>query len=174
MLSAWGIRLLLIYDVRYYELHLPILIFLILLLIIPALQLGFTGASWYFLGVWSLAFAGIYLLGRGMVRWKYQLKAEGFGMGDVMVAPYLALLLSFFFPQAGMQEVFLLLMLFLVIAGIVALFHYLIQIKGFKSYSSDLDPELAPQALPFLPAMLVAGLLLIIWGEKLLAQLMIF
>ncbi len=174
VLSAWGIWLLFIYDIRYYELHLPILIFLLLLLIIPAVQLGLGRSTFLFLGIWTLIFIGIYFLGRWMVRWKYQIKGEGFGLGDVMVAPYLAVLLSFFFPQAGVQEVFLLLMLFLVIAGILALLHYLIQIKLFNSTARDLDPELAPQALPFLPAMLVAGLLLIFWGEGFLAQMLVF
>lgn len=76
--SIRGLYLLLLYDIFYYELHLPIYGVLLALVFVPLIAGYLSISSLYFLLLRGGAFLFLYFLGRLIVYRKYQLKAEGF------------------------------------------------------------------------------------------------
>ena len=173
---SWLLRLILLYDIYRYELHLSasiavaVLTFLALLVLkipfIPSLQ----SALLFF-----LLFLAIYLFARLYVFLRFKEKGEGFWFWDVIFAPMIGLLLSFFWlPTGGIERTYtiLLYLIFSCTTGILYYFLALLFVKQQRRTSSK--PVLYPtKTLPFLPAML-AGLVLLIYLWPQLLRLLLF
>ena len=164
--NGWILWLLLVYDVLWYEVHIPLVIFGGVLI---AVALGFWIFDWSILvdGIWFFAFFfWMYWLAKVLVHVKYGLKEEGIGFWDVIMAPYLGLLLWAGMPQ-GMLIIdrMMVFVFFLVISGAIGLVRYGFQNKLWNKKASFLTKKMADQAVPFLPAMILGMVVVLVAHE---------
>ena len=160
--------LLLIYDVLRYEVHLPLLIIISGVLIL---------ALWCWLFAWQALWGGIsflliflllYRLAKRRVKAKYHNNGEGIGMGDVLMAPYLGTLLFAGIGNRGdvLQEVGIIL-IFFVLSGSIGIFRFILQNKIFRKKADFLSPKMTEQSVPFLPAMILAVVFILLFQNAL-------
>jgi prepilin signal peptidase PulO-like enzyme (type II secretory pathway) len=101
-------------------------------------------------------FLVIYFIGRGIAYLKYKKKAEGFGFGDVIRAGILGSVVQVFVPLSSAVEWVSLVATYLITACVFALL---------------LSLFLRREKIPFLPAMNIAFVLLMLFGQQLLSFL---
>ena len=93
MLTSWSLVLMSLYDILYYEIHLPLIIFSSILLLIA---LGTWMFDWYALWWWLwlfLLFLFIYIISYFYVKYRYKVDQEWLWMGDLIISPYIWTLL---------------------------------------------------------------------------------
>lgn len=166
--------LLLVYDLRKYELHMPIWWLLVVTWILATLFIPEWNLRYAFLSgiVFGLLFTAIYFFARRYTKIRFKKIGDWFGAGDI----YLAVTIWIFIPfiltlswvvfswwmLANVLIMFILLnsIIWLVQAGLQYLFHRLgiLDFKlGKKNFSSS-----SINIIPFFPAMIIA-FWLIIW-----------
>ena len=116
--------------------------------------------------IWLIVLTGIFALiywfGKRYVKKKFGQDGEGFGQGDVMMAMIVGLLFPFVIGKgwrvAGVQ----LTMMYLIVSSVLwMVFRWL---RLIIAKNSD-------NTIPFLPAMMVGFVLLLVWGEILVGML---
>lgn len=160
------LRLLLVYDVLRYEVHIPLVI------------LGAAGVGWaVIIGLFpikilrgAVLFLGffwiMYIAAKLLVKIKYDIKEEGIWMGDVIIAPYLGALRYAGLPLSMLTiDRILMFLLFLTISGFIGILRYLIQNKIYQKKASFLTKKIADQAVPFLPAMIFGVAVVLIFQQ---------
>ena len=166
--------LLLIYDVLRYEVHLPLLIIISGVLIL---------ALWCWLFAWQALWGGIsflliflllYRLAKRRVKAKYHNNEEGIWMGDELIATYLGTLLFAGIGNRGdvLQGVGIIL-IFFVLSGSIGIFRFILQNKIFRKKADFLSPKMTEQSVPFLPAMILAVVLILLF-QNALSSLFLF
>lgn len=91
-------------------------------------------------------------------------------MGDVIVAPFLGTLFFGALPaDLIMIDQVMLFLLFLTLSGAVGILWYLIQNKLFSHKPNFLPKAMAQQGVPFLPAMILAVAIIMIFQDQFLA-----
>lgn len=154
--SGWTLWLLLVYDVLWYEVHIPLVIFWGTLILTA---IWFNIFDWNILleGIWFFVFFfWMYWLAKAIVQVKYGLKEEGIWFGDVIVAPYLGILLGAWTPNTMLTiDKIMLFIFFLMISGAIGIIRYGLQNKLWNKKASFLSKKMADQAVPFLPAMIL-------------------
>jgi prepilin signal peptidase PulO-like enzyme (type II secretory pathway) len=177
-----GLRLLFIitlYDFKEYELHLTASILLLLLSLLgqwgeeytlrPALQ----GMLILF-----IVFLIIYFGAKGYVFWRFKQKAEGFGFGDVLMAGILGSAFPVFLPLSSALQRGYLICSYLIVSCLIGILCYSIE-RAFspsqktnqRQSSSTIPISSSGKILPFLPAMNIAFVLFVLFGQHLLTFL---
>lgn len=161
--TGWMLWLMLVYDVLWFEVHVPLLICAsILLLFAMGYGLFPWNALWWGL-IFLLFFWLLYWFAKFWVQSKYNIDEEGLGSGDVLLAPYLGALL---FSGLGTQLLFVDKILassfFLLFTGVVWIVWFLIQNKSYGKKAHFLKHRMANNSLPLVPAMIIAVVLILI------------
>lgn len=166
--SGWMLWLMLVYDVLRYEVHLPLLIGLNLVLVLAMAMGLFPWASLWGALIFFVFFFALYWFAKWWVAVRYQVQEEGIGMGDVLMAPYLGALLFAGLPVAfGALDRTLAILYFFVLSGVIGLFRYLVQNRWYGKKAKFLKAGLAEQSLPFVPAMIVAVVVILVLQDSL-------
>lgn len=167
---GWILWLLLVYDVLWYEVHIPLLIMGAFILIFAMIIGEISWQSLWWGGVFLLFFLLMYFFAKGMVRWKYGLQEEGLWMGDVIVAPFLGTILYWTLPvNIILLDKVLFFLLFLTMSGGIGIIWYLIQNQYLAYRPTFLPKNIANQGLPFLPAMIITLVIIVIFQSEFLA-----
>lgn len=90
-----------------------------------------------------------------MVRVKYGIHEEGIGMGDVIIAPYLGMILGVEMSKKVTVDQMMMFIFFLLVSGGIGILRYAVQNKIFAKKATFLSQKMADQAVPFLPAMIL-------------------
>ena len=172
MICAWLLWLILLYDIKTYELHVTATMFL------AVLSLFFTLFFWINkldILLWILIFALIFLIiyysSILYVKKVYKKDGEWFWFWDVIIAPILWAWLVFFLqPSWFFQRVYLV-CLFIIVSCCVGLFYFWIEIllnylKNSKKIKSKKSPYPWKNLIPFLPSMVIWFLLEIVLWEQ--------
>jgi prepilin signal peptidase PulO-like enzyme (type II secretory pathway) len=166
-----ALMLLVIYDFKTYELHLPIWILLVCGILIS--QFGGRTGNYALAFGCSLAFAWFF---RWLYRWaqkrmqtRYQFSGEGIGAWDIMTAFLIGTLFPYIFTTTGLPIMGIYVIFFaltrLCLSSILGLWYALTQ----KTLSKN---KTLPQTIPFIPWMIIAyrivlrntNLILTLWG----------
>lgn len=162
--------LLLVYDVLWYEVHIP-LVMLWGVLTLGAMIVSILPRGSFLGGIsFLLFFLLMYAFARGLVQFKYGVKEEGLWMGDVIVAPFLGTLFFGALPSGLILiDQVMLFLLFLTLSGAIGIIWYGIQNKLFSHKPTFLPKAMAQQGVPFLPAMILAVALIMVFQSYFLA-----
>ena len=169
IICIWLTRLILLYDIKTYELHITATVFLAIITLI------FTLTFWtnrleilLWILIFSLIFGLIYYCSKLYVKQKYKKDAEWFWLWDVIIAPILWAWLVFFLQPNWIFEWMYLICLFIILSSLVGLVYYLIEnlVKYFimKKSKKSKKPYGFQASIPFLPSMIIWFILeIIIW-----------
>lgn len=177
IISIWLTRLILLYDIKTYELHITATVFLAIITLI------FTLTFWtnrleilLWILIFSLIFGLIYYCSKLYVKQKYKKDAEWFWLWDVIVAPILWAWLVFFLQPNWIFEWMYLICLFIILSSLVGLVYYLIEnlVKYFimKKSKKSKKPYGFQASIPFLPSMIIWFILEIILREPIIEHLL--
>ena len=158
-ICAWLLRIILLYDIKTYELHITATLFLTIL------TLFFTLFFWInkveiLLWIWifGLIFTIIYYISRLYVKEKYKKDVEWFGLWDVIIAPILWAWLVFFLQPNWIFQRCYLVCLFIILSSVVGLLYFIIEllIKNFLiNKKKSKKPYWFQNSIPFLPSMII-------------------
>lgn len=176
IICIWLTRLILLYDIKTYELHITATVFLAIITLI------FTLTFWtnrleilLWILIFSLIFGLIYYGSKLYVKQKYKKDAEWFWLWDVIIAPILWAWLIFFKQPNWIFEWMYLICLFIILSSLVGLIYYLIEnlIKYFimKKSKKSKKPYGFQASIPFLPSMIIWFILEVIFREPIIKHL---
>ena len=175
MISAWLLWIILLYDIKTYELHITATIFLAIITLFFTLffwinKLQILLWIWIFIVIFIL----IYYLWIFIATLKFWEKSEWFWLWDVIIAPILWVWLVFFIQPNWIFEWTYLVWFFIILSCIVGLFYSLLDfiIRKFISVKKNKKIKkpwfLWNTWLPFLPSMIIATILEIVFWEQLI------
>jgi prepilin signal peptidase PulO-like enzyme (type II secretory pathway) len=176
IICIWLTRLILLYDIKTYELHITATVFLAIITLIFTLTF-WTNRLEILLWIWifSLIFGLIYYGSKLYVKQKYKKDAEWFWLWDVIIAPILWAWLIFFKQPNWIFEWMYLICLFIILSSLVGLIYYLIEnlIKYFimKKSKKSKKPYGFQASIPFLPSMIIWFILEVIFREPIIKHL---
>ncbi len=161
--------LLIVYDVLWFEVHIPLLIVASWILIF---------AMGYGLFPWNALWGGLafvfffwllYRFAKFWVQVKYQTDEEGLGAWDVILAPYLWMLLFCGLPAEMLFiDKILASSLFLLFTGIIGLLRFLIQNRTYGKKANFLKHHrMVNNSLPLVPAMILAVVIILVLQDNL-------
>lgn len=174
IISAWLLRLILLYDIKTYELHITATVFLAII------TLFFTLFFWnnrlsilLWMLIITIIFVLIYYLWMFVATLKFKIKSEWFWLWDIILAPILWAWLVFFIQPSWIYEWCYLFNFFIILSWIVGLFYFLwdfiirkiISLK--KKKKTKRLPFLWNTWLPFFPSIITATVLEIVFWEQL-------
>ena len=172
IISARLLRLILLYDIKTYELHITATVFLAII------TLFFTLFFWnnrleILLWIWifTLIFLLIYYLSKFYVKEKYKKDAEWFWLWDVIIAPILWAWLVFFLQPSWIFEWCYLVCLFIILSSVVGLLYFWVELlikHFFTKKKKSKKPYWFQNSIPFLPSMIIWFLLEIILRESII------
>ena len=177
IICIWLTRLILLYDIKTYELHITATVFLAIITLIFTLTF-WTNRLEILLWIWifSLIFGLIYYGSKLYVKQKYKKDAEWFWLWDVIIAPILWAWLIFFKQPNWIFEWMYLICLFIILSSLVGLIYYLIEnlIKYFimKKSKKSKKPYGFQASIPFLPSMIIWFVLEVIFREPIIEHLL--
>lgn len=164
--SAWMLWLMIVYDVLRYEIHIPLLLGVNIVLFLAMAMGHFPWASLRWGLIFLIFFALLYRFAKWRVAMKYQVKEEGIWMGDVLTAPYLGTLLFAGLPPSfWVLDKTLAILYFFILSGTIGIVWYFLQNKFYGKKARFLKQKMADQSLPFLPAMILAVLIILIFQK---------
>ena len=158
MISAWLLRIIFLYDIKTYELHITATVFLAIITLFFTL---FFGSNRLEILLWIWIFAAIFLLiyygSKIYVKEKYKKDAEWFWLWDVIIAPILGAWLVFFLQPNWIFQRCYLVCLFIIFSSLVGLFYFAIEllIKYFFKIKKSKKPYELQNSIPFLPSMII-------------------
>ena len=176
IISAWLLRIILLYDIKTYELHITATVFLAIITLFFTLFFGSNRLE-ILLWIWifTLIFGLIYYGSKIYVKQKYKKDAEWFWLWDVIIAPILGAWLVFFKQPDWIFERCYLVCLFIILSSLVGLIYYLIEnlIKYFiiKKSKKSKKPYGFPTSISFLPSMIIWFVLEVIFREPIIEHL---
>ncbi len=176
IICIWLTRLILLYDIKTYELHITATVFLAIITLIFTLTF-WTNRLEILLWVWifTMIFGLIYYGSKLYVKEKYKKDAEWFWLWDVIIAPILWAWLVFFLQPNWIFEWMYLVCLFVILSSLVGLIYYLIEnlVKYFimKKSKRSKKPYGFQTSIPFLPSMIIWFVLEIIFREPIIEHL---
>ena len=176
-ISARLLRLIFLYDIKTYELHITATVFL------AVITLFFTLCFWInkleiLLWIWifSAVFWLIHYLSRLYVKERYKKDAEWFGLWDVIIAPILWAWLVFFLQPNWVFEWCYLVCLFIIISSLVWLIYFIVEslIKFFLTKKKkSKKPYWFQNSIPFLPSMIIWFILEIMLRQPIIEHLIL-
>ena len=174
-ISARLLRLIFLYDIKTYELHITATVFLAII------TLFFTLFFWnnkLEILLWIWIFATIFLLiyygSKLYVKEKYWKDVEWFWLWDVIIAPILWDWLVFFLQPNWMFEWCYLVCLFIILSSLVWLLYFISELlikKFLIKRKKSKKPYWFSNVIPFLPSMIFWFILEIILREPIIEHL---
>ena len=171
-ISARLLRLIFLYDIKTYELHITATVFLAII------TLFFTLFFWnnkLEILLWIWIFATIFLLiyygSKLYVKEKYWKDVEWFWLWDVIIAPILWDWLVFFLQPNWMFEWCYLVCLFIILSSLVWLLYFISELlikKFLIKRKKSKKPYWFQNSIPFLPSMIIWFLLEIVLRESII------
>ena len=171
-ISARLLRLIFLYDIKTYELHITATVFLAII------TLFFTLFFWnnkLEILLWIWIFATIFLLiyygSKLYVKEKYWKDVEWFWLWDVIIAPILWDWLVFFLQPNWMFEWCYLVCLFIILSSLVWLLYFISELlikKFLIKRKRSKKPYWFQNSIPFLPSMIIWFLLEIVLRESII------
>jgi leader peptidase (prepilin peptidase)/N-methyltransferase len=161
-ISAWLLRIIFLYDIKTYELHITATVFLVII------TLFFTLFFWtnrlailLWICIFALIFLLIYYLSKIYVKQKYKKNVEWFWLWDVIIAPILWAWLVFFLQPNWIFAWWYLVCLFIIFSSLTWLVYYLVEmlIKYLLNKKKSKKPYWLKNSIPFLPSMIIWFLL---------------
>jgi prepilin signal peptidase PulO-like enzyme (type II secretory pathway) len=161
-ISAWLLRIIFLYDIKTYELHITATLFLAII------TLFFTLFFWtnrlailLWICIFALIFLLIYYLSKIYVKQKYKKNTEWFWLWDVIIAPILWAWLVFFLQPNWIFAWWYLVCLFIIFSSLTWLVYYLVEmlIKYLLNKKKSKKPYWLKNSIPFLPSMIIWFLL---------------
>ena len=168
LLTGWSLFLMSLYDILYYEIHIPLLVFSSILLLI-AFMVGIFDRYALWWGLWLfLLFLFIYVISYFYVKVKYKVNAEWLWLGDVIMSPYLGTLLFTGVSNYNAEYLFFYILFFLILTGIIGILFFIIQNKVLKKKADFLDnDEMEDNTLPLIPAMILSTVIMLVFQTSL-------
>ena len=176
IICVWLTRLILLYDIKTYELHITATVFLAIITLIFTLTF-WTNKLEILLWIWifSLIFGLIYYGSKLYVKRKYKKNAEWFWLWDVIIAPILWAWLVFFLQPSWIFQRCYLVCLFIVLSSLVGLFYFwielLIEYFIMKKRKKSKKPYGFQTSIPFLPSMIIWFVLEVVLREYFMSLL---
>lgn len=171
-ISARLLRLIFLYDIKTYELHITATVFLAII------TLFFTLFFWnnkLEILLWIWIFATIFLLiyygSKFYVKERYWKDVEWFWLWDVIIAPILWDWLVFFLQPNWMFEWCYLVCLFIILSSLVWLLYFISELlikKFLIKRKKSKKPYWFQNSIPFLPSMIIWFLLEIVLRESII------
>ena len=160
--------LLVVYDVLWFEVHIPLLIIASWILIFAMGYWNFPRYALWWGVIFVVFFWMLYWIAKFWVQIKYQENEEGLGAWDVILAPYLWTLLFCGLPTEMLFiDKILAAAFFLIFTWIIGLLRFLIQNKNYGKKAHFLKHHMANNSLPLVPAMILAVVIILIFQEYL-------
>ena len=173
MLTSWSLVLMSLYDILYYEIHLPLIIFSSVLLLIA---LGVWMFDWYALWWWLwlfLLFLFIYIISYFYVKYRYKVDQEWLWMGDLIISPYIWTLLFVWVSSHNSEYLYFYVLFFLILTGAIGIIFFIIQNRVLKKKASFLNNnQMEENTLPLIPAMILATAIMLIFQDWLFESVM--
>ncbi len=174
IICIWLTRLILLYDIKTYELHITATVFLAIITLIFTLTF-WTNKLEILLWIWifTLIFGLIYYGSKLYVKQKYKKDAEWFWLWDVIIAPILGAWLVFLLQPNWIFEWCYLVCLFIILSSVVGLLYFGIEqlIKYFFKKKKNKKPYEFQNSIPFLPSMIIWFVLEVIFREPIIEHL---
>lgn len=171
-ISARLLRLIFLYDIKTYELHITATVFLAII------TLFFTLFFWnnkLEILLWIWIFATIFLLiyygSKFYVKERYWKDVEWFWLWDVIISPILWAWLVFFLQPNWMFEWCYLVCLFIILSSLVWLLYFISELlikKFLIKRKKSKKPYWFQNSIPFLPSMIIWFLLEIVLRESII------
>lgn len=159
VINRW-LTLLIIFDIKEYELHMPIRIFTTILAAIFAIYKFPTWNTAKLTLTFVITFLAIYLLAKLYVRIRFKTKWEWFWLWDVYLSITIWLLSIFVFDTHWIAinpiNIINILLTFIIVSCLIGLIYTLLE--RILSHRKDIK-------IPFLPAMICGFWLLILFGD---------
>lgn len=174
-ICAWLLRIILLYDIKTYELHTTATLFLYILSLLFILffsnnKLEILLWMWIFI----IMFLFIYLIWILVATLKYKKIWEWFWFWDVILGPVLWLRLVFFIQPDWLHDRSYLVNFFILLIGLIGFIYFLINflIKKYfikiKKNDSDKNSYVLLDWFPFFPSMIIATILEILFWDQLI------
>ena len=171
-ISARLLRIIFLYDIKTYELHITATLFLAII------TLFFTLFFWnnkLEILLWIWIFATIFLLiyygSKFYVKERYWKDVEWFWLWDVIISPILWAWLVFFLQPNWMFEWCYLVCLFIILSSLVWLLYFISELlikKFLIKRKKSKKPYWFQNSIPFLPSMIIWFLLEIVLRESII------
>lgn len=162
MLTGWILRLICLCDIIRYEVHIPLIVFWMMLVV---LSMCFWLYEWYYLW-WAVVFLFIFFILYFVTLWyirrKYKTEEEWVWMGDVIISPYLWTLLYIWLSTTNVEELYFWVLMFFVLTGFSWVFVYVIKNVILNQKAEFLSKNMADNALPLIPSMMLSLVVVII------------
>jgi len=165
------LRMLLVYDIKTYELHVPVRIGGLAIVLIPQFVNVMGNYKRAIIGslLFGIVFYGIFRAGKWYAKKKYN-QAEWFGEGDVWLAFLIGALVPFRMQyhglEAGWMTLISLLLLRIIISCLCGLAFVGTQKLWFqKTIRKVKNKKKQSLVLPFLPAMIVGSWLMVVFAK---------
>lgn len=160
--------LLVVYDVLWFEVHIPLLIIASWILFFAMGYGIFPRYALWWGVIFVIFFWILYWIAKFWVQIKYQENEEGLGSWDVILAPYLwTLLFCGLSTEMLFIDKILAAAFFLLFTWIIGLLRFLIQNKNYGKKANFLKHRMANNSLPLVPAMILAIVIILIFQEYL-------
>ena len=172
LISAWLLWLILLYDIKTYELHITATVFLYII------SLFFTLFFWVnklqillWILIFTIIFIWIYFLWIFIGTLKFKKKSEWFWLWDVTIAPILWARLTFFIKPSWVFEWCHLITLYIILMSIIGIIYFICDIIIRKIMIIKKRKKLKKNYsiwntwLPFLPSMIIGFILeIFLWN----------
>lgn len=165
----WALWLMVVYSVLWYEIHIPLLLFLCGVLLIGFFSWLYPRSSLRGGVVLFVLFLALYFLWRQIVRFRYHVNEDWMWVGDILMAPYLwTLLFAWLAPGIWWLDKTLAVLYFLIFSGCIGLIRFFLQsTQNKKRAHRFLNAKIANQSLPLLPSMVIAVIIILLYQDTL-------
>ena len=176
MLTSRILLLVSICDVIRYEVHVPLIIFWEILVLIAFFLWLYEWSNLWWAVVFFLIFLCLYYGSLFYTKYKYKTEEEWVWMWDLIISPYLWVLLYMWISSSSMyiEELFCSVLIFFIFTSIFGLIVYLIQNVAFGKKADFLTDEMAERSLPLVPSMVLSLVVVIIWHGTIFNSLVNF
>ncbi len=176
LLTSRILLLVSICDIIRYEVHVPLIIFWEILVLIAFLLWLYEWSNLWWAVVFFVIFLCLYYGSLFYTKYKYKTEEEWVWMWDLIISPYLWVLLYMWISSSSMyiEELFCSVLIFFILTSIFGLIVYLIQNVLLGKRADFLTDEMAEKSLPLVPSMVLSLVVVIIWHEAIFNTLVNF
>ena len=165
MLTSRILLLVSICDIIRYEVHIPLIILWVLLVLLSFIFWIYEWSNLQGAVVFFVVFLILYYGSLFYTKIKYNIEEEWVWMWDLIIAPYLWVLLYMWISSSFLytEELFCSVLIFFIFTSIFWFIVYLIQNVFFGKKADFLSNEMAEKSLPLVPSMVLSLAVVIIW-----------
>lgn len=165
MVTGWILLLISICDAIRYEVNIPLIVFWEILTLLYMAFWIFEWNNLWGAAVFALIFILLYYGALYYTKLKYHSDEEWVWMWDLIISPYLWVLLYIWVTTSYMEELFCAVLIFFILTSIFWMLFYLIQNIILWKKADFLSNKMADKSLPLVPSMVLALVVVILWHE---------